>query len=95
MLNIHDILIKEAKKVKSDRVAVLLSSGIDSASVLFSLMETGKKVTAYSFRRNDRYSTDFIGARNIAKTFGVEFKEILLPTDLETIKKDVVFLAKL
>lgn len=95
MLNIHDILINEARKLESGKVAVLLSAGIDSASVLFSLQEIGRYVKAYSFHLDGVYSRDFIRAKSIANRFGVEFEEIILPKDVATLKTDVIRMAKL
>lgn len=93
MLNIHDILINEVKKLPEGNIAVLLSAGIDSASVLFSLLECGRQVKAYSFRLENRYSRDFLYAEKLAKSLGIEFEQIILPTDVEAIKKDVIYMA--
>ena len=57
MIDVKKVLMKSVQ-IPDNEVAVLLSSGIDSASVLFSLLEAGKKVTAYTFCLDDRVSTD-------------------------------------
>jgi len=48
MINIKKVLLQSAGTPEND-AAVLLSAGVDSSSVLFALLEAGKRVTAYSF----------------------------------------------
>ena len=92
--NVRNVLFKQAKALPSERVAVLLSAGIDSASVLFALLEAGKQVTAYSFALAGWASSDFMGAMRIAKTFGVPFTPVRLPTDTATLQRDCLRLAR-
>jgi asparagine synthetase B (glutamine-hydrolysing) len=70
--------------------AVLLSSGLDSHAVFFSLLALKKKVTVYSFTLDDRESRDFKIARETARIYGVPFKPIYLPTDIDVIKRDLL-----
>ena len=72
----------------TDNVGVALSAGKDSSSVLFALLELKKKVTAYSFHVEDIQSTDFIHAKQNAKTFKVPFVECIIPkkVSLDNIK---------
>lgn len=84
--NIKKALEENLSTVKGD-FGCLLSSGLDSHAVLFSLLELDKKVTVYSFTLDDRESRDFVAARNTAKAYGLPFKPIYLPTDLKTVKK--------
>ena len=92
-LNLHNILIGELKEI-NEPVALCLSSGVDSQSLLFALLELKKQVTVYSFTLNSRKSTDFMVAENLCKKLGVKFVPIYLPTDVQTIKKDVYELIK-
>lgn len=91
-LNVHDTLIELTSKIKEDTVAISLSSGIDSMSVLFALLECGKKVVVYSFTLDDRESRDFREARSLAESLNLKFVSVLLPTDIDTLKQDVLIL---
>lgn len=78
----------------SDAVYVLLSAGVDSQSVLFSCLELGKKVIAVSFTREDHYSRDYLCAKIIAEQLNLEFISVPIPTDMHTISKSILLLAK-
>ena len=86
--NVHKVLMQYAQSIKNKNVAVLLSGGIDSASIMFSLLEAGKIVTAYSFMLDGRMSTDFKLARRNAEIFGCAFIAVFLPTDIAMLKDD-------
>ena len=75
MIDIKKVLLQSAGTPEND-AAVLLSAGVDSSSVLFALLEAGKRVTAYSFCLDDRTSTDVKYAQITAKEFGVPFVHI-------------------
>ncbi|MGI9458444.1 MAG: asparagine synthase-related protein [Pirellulales bacterium] len=94
-MNIRGVLRRYAEAIADDHVALLLSAGIDSASILFALQDAGKKVTCYSFMLDKRMSTDFEYARKNARRFGAEFRAVLLPDDIPTLKKDLKELAYL
>lgn len=93
-LNVHDILINLVNKIHETDIAISLSSGIDSASVLFALLECGKNVTVYSFTLEDRESRDFKEAKSISEKLNLNFISVLLPTDINTLKEDCVTLHK-
>lgn len=88
-------LIIEQAAHAVDEPAVLLSGGLDSATVLFSLLEAGKRPVAYSFMLDGKLSTDFSRARYLAAATGVVFHPILLPTDPTQLLSDVVRIVKL
>lgn len=67
----------------SDTVGVALSSGIDSNLLMFSLLEAGKNVRAYSFHRDGVQSTDYILAKRNAEILGVHFTEVVVPNELD------------
>lgn len=94
-IDLRTPLLAECAKVKADTVACTISAGVDGISVAFACEELGKKVVAYSFRLDDRMTTDFSAAKARAKVFGWEFREVLLPTDIETLKENLVYLAEL
>jgi asparagine synthetase B (glutamine-hydrolysing) len=91
---VKTVLQKEIHDIQEQKVALLLSKGVDSSSLLFTLLEDGKSVTIYSFTLEDRESSDFSGARQIAKYFGLPFVPIYLPTNLEILQKDVLYLIR-
>lgn len=78
------------EKHKDEPLAILLSSGLDSNAVLFSALELGMKPVIYSFTLEDREARDFRIARQTAKTFGLKFVPIYLPTDLAKVKKGLI-----
>lgn len=94
-MTVKSVLTTYARSCADDKVSVLLSGGIDSASILFALLEAGKHVACYSFMLDGKMSTDFSLARRNAREFGAEFIPVLLPRDMATLQKDVVTLAKL
>jgi len=93
-LNIRSILIELALEIPDKEVAVFLSSGVDSQSICFALLEAGKTVTAYSFTLDDRESRDFLMAKHLSELFGFKFTPILLPSDISTLKADILTLHK-
>jgi asparagine synthetase B (glutamine-hydrolysing) len=93
MIDIKKVLLQSAGTPEND-AAVLLSAGVDSSSVLFALLEAGKRVTAYSFCLDDRTSTDVKYAQITAKEFGVPFVQIPLPTSTDVLREDLVDLVR-
>lgn len=69
--------------------AVALSGGIDSASVLFALLELGKDVRAYTFVPEGHVSTDYAIAKSICEQFSVPWDPVLLPTSIDRLKRDL------
>ena len=92
--NVHDILIKLCETIKESDVAIALSSGIDSVSVLLSLLECGKKVFVYSFTLDNHESRDYLIAKSLSKKLKLSFTKISLPTNLDVLKIDIKNMAK-
>ena len=90
--DVKKVLLQYAASVEDEQVAVLLSGGIDSSSIMFALLEAGKKVTAYSFMLDGVMSTDFMLAKRNAKTFGCGFVPVFLPSDVAQLQSDLIFL---
>jgi len=93
MIDIKKVLIKSVQ-IPDDEVAILLSSGVDSSSVLFALLEAKKKVTAYTFCLDDRVSKDLKYAEITANEFNVPFVKIILPTNIDLLKEDLIDLIR-
>lgn len=85
------LLVKQAEKL-SDEVALCLSGGIDSVALLFTLLNVGKKVTAYSFTLQDIESYDYQIAKQLAKKYDLKFTSIKLSTNIYDLKQDVLSL---
>lgn len=87
--NVRGALLDELEYMKysGEEVGVLLSAGVDSCSVLFACMELGLPTTAYSFTLDTHESRDFKYARDTANILGVDFEPVILPTDLDHLKK--------
>lgn len=92
MIDVRRVLRNQLSRIKAETVAVPLSGGIDSTSVALTLRDLGKTVVAYSFTLADRTSWDYRSAQKNAKTFGFEFRPIILPTDLDALYADIVAL---
>ena len=79
-----DTLLRDVIKqqVHDDKVAVLLSGGVDSLSVGFAAEDVlGKKVHAYSFRLDTQTSYDYEKAKEVAEQFDWKFTGIEIPTN--------------
>lgn len=94
MVSLHDILIKEVQHLPKDDVALCLSSGVDSQSLLFAMLACGITPHVYSFTLEDRESRDFVEARALATKMGVPFTKITLPTDVEILINDCFTMAR-
>lgn len=86
------VLESFAKDPEVDDVAVLLSAGIDSSSVLFSLLSAGKKPKAYTFGLKGYDSTDMIYAKKTAQEFGIPHTRIDLPLSMHELIDDISML---
>lgn len=95
MPDVRRILIETLEPLTRnvESVAVLLSAGLDSNSCALALRALGKRVVAYSFTLDGWRSTDFRFARSNAKTFGFDFRPILLPRSIRDLKRDCRYLA--
>lgn len=90
---LRSALIAEAKRVGVTKVAVPMSSGVDSHCALFACIEAGLKPTVYSFHLEGVESRDFRIAKATADNFNLKFVEVELPADVETLVQDVKHLA--
>lgn len=90
---IKDVLVSTMKDSGTKRPFVFLSSGADSNCLLFAAIEAGLKPIAVSFHMEGVMSRDFKQAQLTAKTFGLDFIEVVLPKSVETLKKNCTILA--
>jgi hypothetical protein len=90
---IRKTLVRTFEETKTERPFIFLSGGADSNTLLFAALEAGKRPIAVSFHLDGVMSRDFVTAQKTAKIFDVPFLEVVLPNDLETLKKDCELLA--
>lgn len=92
---LRELLIKTIERESNgeDKVGLMLSGGIDSCSVLYSLLELNKEVHCYSFYLENYESQDLKSARRLCKKHNLTLTEILIPR--EKIKENLIKLAKL
>lgn len=86
---VRDYLLSATQTKNS--CGVLLSNGVDSNSILASLLRNKSRPTIISFRIEKYTSTDWTAARRIANKLELPFIDIELTTDVEAIAKDVRF----
>lgn len=72
-------LLRTATRYKRARVAVALSGGVDSCSVLASLLAVGIKPLVVSYTPDTHESTDFDMARTTAARLGLPFAAAMFP----------------
>lgn len=94
-VDVRRALLDELSQIQDKEVALLLSGGIGSQSVLFALLELEKTVTCYTFTLDDRQSTDFVNAKRTAHKFACAFVPVYLPTDISTLRADLLVLRQL
>lgn len=82
MNKLRTLFLDEIQESVGDakEVAVALSAGIDSNTIMFGLLALGVTPVAYSFHVDGIMSTDFRQARYNAKQYDVDFVEIRIPT---------------
>ena len=91
---IRTILRKEWKKI-SGSLAIATSNGVDSKALVISAVEDAEYLpTVISLTLDDRESRDFVGARDIANEYDLDFIPVRLPTDAATIERDIVTMVR-
>jgi len=74
-----------------EKVALLMSGGVDSTSLGFASHELGKKVACYTFQMGELKSSDSAAAQKIAEEMGWEFNLVKVPVD--NLEDDAIKLA--
>lgn len=93
-MKIRKTLNNIINEIDDNTIYLLLSSGLDSQSLLFSALEMNKNVVVVSFTRNDYESRDFKIAKAMAKKLKLEFLPVYLPTTIQEIANYSIILAK-
>lgn len=78
-----ETIIKEKIENTNKKIGIALSSGIDSAVLMFSLLSMGYKVTAFSFHREGVISTDYSKAKENCRILDVPFVEVVIPNKID------------
>jgi len=76
---------------KKNPVTIFLSGGIDSHICLFAALELGLNINIASFTLDTHESSDFKSAKHAADIYNLPFHPIYLKSDLEHLKKWVLF----
>ncbi len=84
---IRECLVDMLEEVPAKKIAIPLSSGVDSHAILFAALEAKKQPTIYSITLDDRESQDFRGARRTSEILGLPFVPVILPTKVSEIKR--------
>lgn len=87
-------LVAEAKSFGIKKVAVPMSSGVDSHCALFACLEAGLKPHVYSFHMEGIESRDVRIAEKTAETYDLDFTKVTLPNSVEVLQQDVLELAR-
>jgi asparagine synthetase B (glutamine-hydrolysing) len=93
--DIRRVLLEWAYAINHHECAVLLSGGVDSAAVCFALQEVGKTVVAYTFTLDDRESSDFLAAKQVARVLRCAWVPVRLPTSIKALQEDMIRLRDL
>lgn len=91
---LREALVNQLPQYKDNEVAVFLSGGADSQSVLFACLEANVKPVCFSFTLDTEESRDFKCAKAIAKHFGLKFIKVSIPSDLDTMKSTLLHIIK-
>lgn len=68
---------------------LLLSGGVDSATMLAAALACGYKPRIFTFRLSNYVSPDFKVAESMARTFDCEFHPVIIPMDIGSLIADV------
>lgn len=82
-------LLDSMSRVSDPCVAVLMSGGVDSSSVLYAAIEAGLEPHCYTFAFAGAPSRDYYIARAVCRAEGVRFTPVMLPDSLETLREDI------
>lgn len=80
------------KNVKSDTMSLLLSSGMDSASVGFAATRLGIKINSYTFQLGETTSFDAKHAERVADLMGWGWELIKVPDDSKSLKSKLSYM---
>jgi asparagine synthetase B (glutamine-hydrolysing) len=86
---VREIILENTKT--ENACGVLLSNGVDSNALVAALLAHGSKPYVFSFRIENRISTDWSHARKVANKLGLEFIDVELSTDVDKIMEQVRF----
>jgi hypothetical protein len=87
---LRQAVLREVEPFRGKDLAVPLSGGVDSTSLLVAAMTVGANVRTYTFCLSGRLSTDASAARRTAKFFGVEHRLVHLPTSIDVLADETV-----
>ncbi|KAA0573388.1 asparagine synthase-related protein [Azospirillum sp. Sh1] len=86
----RQLLIERIEREDPNRTAELaLSGGIDSATLLFAMLESGRRPTCFTFYIDKSPSEDLIASRALCQHFGLTLREVAIPWDMDQLVRDL------
>jgi len=85
MSELKELFMQSMKQCvgKETRVALALSGGKDSTTILFALLEMGITPICYSLHVEGIDSSDYVTAKRNCESLGVEFHEVVIPKKID------------
>ncbi|WP_323731922.1 asparagine synthase-related protein [Clostridium sp.] len=80
--------------IRTEKVALLFSSGMDSLSILLSCLEVGIKPRLYTFYLDNHVSDDVNRSREVAKILNLDLTEIKIDTHVVNLESDIELIIK-
>lgn len=86
----HSNFIKNVKAIPED-CPLFLSGGVDSATILFAMVELGRKPLCISFNHGELTEDNVVG-RSMADHFGLEYHIVNVPTTYSDMLEKTTFI---
>lgn len=80
--------------IRTEKVALLFSSGMDSLSILLSCLEVGIKPRLYTFYLDNHESDDVKRSREVAEILNLDLTEIRIDTNKVNLESDIGLIIK-
>lgn len=86
----RSLLVSRVEREDPDGKAELaLSGGIDSATILFAMLESGRRPTCFTFFIQETPSEDIASSRALCKHFGLTLREVPMRWDMDQLVRDL------
>lgn len=87
---LRDLMVARCNQIDPQKKAtVALSGGIDSVTMLFAMLESGRRPRCYTFYADGYESPDLLAARRVTKHFGLEHVEVAVSVDHDQMVADI------
>lgn len=72
-----------------ENTPIMLSGGTDSTTLLFAMLESGRRPPCYTFQLGQRDNNDVRSAKRLTEHFKLEWHLVSMPDDEHTLEQDV------